>query len=179
LGFAQQGAVENPLLASEVLQEDPLIAVLPEGHRLADQSAISLGELASDPFVGFPRRLAPAYFDELNSLCRQHGFSPRIVQEAKGVDATLGLVAAGLGVALLPGSVTSLRREHVRLVHLAGTSTIVSTYVVWRNDDARPVLRRFVDVAIRHRVTAEHHRDKLVIKSAANGKTAGSVDSSS
>jgi len=166
-GFAQQGATTNPLLASEVLQEDPLIAVVPEGHRLGNRSAIALGDLASDRFVSFPRSLAPAYFDELIGLCRAHGFSPNIVQEAKGVDATLGLVAAGLGVALLPGSVVSLRRDHVRFVMLAGESTVIRTYIVWRRDDDRPVVRRFLEVATGARVQAAAAEPALAVGDSA------------
>lgn len=95
----------------------------------------------------FPRRRAPAYFDEIVAHCREAGFSPRIVQEVVEIDATLGLAAAGLGVALLPASSRSLRREGVRFVPLAERGLTSRTVVIRRKDDDSPALHAFLAVA--------------------------------
>ena len=87
-------------LTSRVISRDPLIAVLPAGHRLADDERIPLAELADDPFV-FPFRDAgPIVHDTIVGYCLAAGFSPRIVQEAQ-VQTIPALVAANLGVSLL------------------------------------------------------------------------------
>lgn len=87
-------------LASRVISRDPLIAVLPAGHRLADDERIPLAGLADDPFVFSFRDAGPIVHDTIVGYCLAAGFSPRIVQEAE-VQTIPALVAANLGVSLL------------------------------------------------------------------------------
>ena len=103
----------SPGLGLEPLLEDPLLAVLPEAHPLAGEEAIDPRRLRDDAFVLFPRVTAPDYYDELIGFCRRHGFSPRVVLEATGNDAQLGLVAAGVGVTLQVAPFANLRRVGV------------------------------------------------------------------
>lgn len=84
------------------LDEQELVATVPIGHRLADRKSIRLAELAQDTFVGMKagyglRRIT-------DELCRAAGFTPTLAFEGEEVDTLRGLVAAGLGVALLPGA---------------------------------------------------------------------------
>jgi DNA-binding transcriptional LysR family regulator len=147
VGFAQRPTVESDLLATEDVQEDPIVAVVHRGDRLAGRDEVALRELRDSPFILFPRGLAAPWFDEIVAACRDAGFSPRVVQEAVGIDVTLGLVAAGLGVALLPASVRTLQREDVVYVALAEPVPAQRTAVVWRRDDPSPVVERFLEVA--------------------------------
>lgn len=147
VGFAQRPTVESELLETEDLQEDPVVAAVPAHDPLAERGEVALGELRERPFILFPRALAPSWFDEIISACRAAGFSPRAVQEAVGIDVTLGLVAAGMGVALLPASVRTLHRQDVVYLALGGPVPAQRTAIVWRRDEDSPVVRRFVEVA--------------------------------
>jgi DNA-binding transcriptional LysR family regulator len=147
VGFAQRPTVESYLLEMEDLQEDPVVAVVHADDALAAEDSVALARLAERPFILFPRALAPAWFDEVVSACHGAGFSPRVVQEAVGIDVTLGLVAAGLGVALLPASVRTLHREDVVYVDLEPPVPAQRTAIVWRRDEPSPVVQRFLDVA--------------------------------
>ena len=93
-------------LRVEPLLEEPMLAALPEGHRLAeaDDPPLPLAVLADEPFVIYRRRSGPGLHDALLAACREAGFTPAIVQEAPRLPATLSLVAAGLGVSLVPAS---------------------------------------------------------------------------
>ncbi|CAM00363.1 DNA-binding transcriptional LysR family regulator [Saccharopolyspora erythraea NRRL 2338] len=93
----------DPALEWVPLRAEPLLAVLHTGHRLAGRAALALSELADDDFVvtrhGYGLR---QIFTELSDRA---GFAPRVAFESEEVDTARGLVAAGLGVALLPPAV--------------------------------------------------------------------------
>ncbi|WP_436737216.1 LysR family transcriptional regulator [Streptomyces sp. BBFR102] len=99
--------VVRPLLA------DRLVGLVPEGHRLADAESAGIGELAADPWIaGCPRCRR-----QLVEVCETEGFTPRIDFATDDYPAVLGLVAAGLGVAVLPAlALESLRPKGVRSI---------------------------------------------------------------
>jgi len=84
--------VVRPLLA------DRLVGLVPEGHRLAGAGSVAIGELAEDPWIaGCPRCRR-----QLVDVCEAAGFTPRIDFATDDYPAVVGLVGAGLGVAVLP-----------------------------------------------------------------------------
>jgi DNA-binding transcriptional LysR family regulator len=129
----------------EAIQEEALAAVLPAEHPLAGQAQLSLGALAAESFILWPRSSSTAVHDDIIAACHRHGFSPRIVIEAAGPTATLGLVAAGLGVSVLVHSYRNLRRVGVTLVPIETLSSTL--YLAWRDDNRSPALADFVETA--------------------------------
>ncbi|MFF2650973.1 LysR family transcriptional regulator [Streptomyces sp. NPDC058045] len=99
--------VARPLLA------DRLVGLVPETHRLAGKESVAIEELSQDPWiVGCPRCRS-----QLIEVCRSAGFAPRIDFATDDYPAVAGLVAAGLGVAVLPGlALQSVRTEGLRTV---------------------------------------------------------------
>lgn len=85
------------------------MAALPEDHPLADQPEIALEALADEPWIFFPRAVASRLHDEIIHACHEAGFTPRIVQEALKLSTISSLVASGLGVPLVPVTLTRLR----------------------------------------------------------------------
>uniref|UniRef100_UPI00118413E4 LysR family transcriptional regulator n=1 Tax=Elioraea rosea TaxID=2492390 RepID=UPI00118413E4 len=113
--FVRSPVAPVPGLRAEALLEEPMVAALPEGHRLAapDEAesavrALPLAALAAEPFLVYRRRTAPGLHDAILAACREAGFSPAIVQEAPRLTATLSLVAAGIGVSIVPASMRRL-----------------------------------------------------------------------
>jgi DNA-binding transcriptional LysR family regulator len=84
------------------LYEQPLVATLPAGHRLADRPGIRLAALAGERFVGMKRGYGLRQITD--ALCATAGFEPELTFEGEEVDTVRGLVAAGLGVAILPAA---------------------------------------------------------------------------
>ncbi|WP_069770790.1 LysR family transcriptional regulator [Streptomyces sp. LUP30] len=82
------------------LLDDPYLAVLPRGHRLAGRRSVRLAELAEEDFVGseWPGPCLDAQLD----ACAAVGFRPRFVVESEDYMTAQGFVAAGLGVSLVP-----------------------------------------------------------------------------
>lgn len=146
VGFVR-APFREPGLTSELVRSEPLVAALPSGHPLAARKVIPLGLLAKEPFVLFPRVRGPAYFDQLMRLCHVAGFTPRIVQEAPQLDI-VSLVAAGLGVSLLPSSVRKIRRAGIALRPIVGGPR-TELLVAWSERSTSAVLREFLEVVRR------------------------------
>ncbi|GAA2590445.1 LysR family transcriptional regulator [Actinomadura fulvescens] len=124
------------------LWRDPLVAALPKGHRLAASSQIAPEDLAQESFAVMPRGRCGEWFEEIIALCRRAGFSPRITHQLSEISDQLGLVAAGLRVALVPRPSRSPLPGEVVYVPLAGTRLEVSRCAAWRSDDSSPVVAR-------------------------------------
>ncbi len=109
LAFIRSGLVDPERVFStiEILQE-PLVAALPILHPATARVAIGLADLAQEPFIMFPRSVGTGLFDIIVGACRDAGFTPRVVQEAPQFASIIGLVSAGLGVALIPSALTQI-----------------------------------------------------------------------
>jgi DNA-binding transcriptional LysR family regulator len=112
------GAEEWDDLVVRPLLTDRLVALVPEGHRLAHTEptgSVAIGELAREPWIaGCPRCRG-----QLVEVCEGAGFTPRIDFATDDYPAVVGLVGAGLGVAVLPQlAVESVRPRGVRTVAL-------------------------------------------------------------
>jgi DNA-binding transcriptional LysR family regulator len=88
-------------LQSELVQQDPIVAILPRNHPAA-AGPVDLRDLANDPFVLSAREVSPAVFDKVIELCSEAGFSPRIASISSVWASVVLMVQAGEGVSLLP-----------------------------------------------------------------------------
>ncbi len=88
-----------------------LVVALPPAHPLAGRSRVSLGDLATEPFVTLPRQTFPSFYDSVIELCQRARFSPRIEIEAEQMPTVLAYTAAGYGVSIVPDSSRSWTRD--------------------------------------------------------------------
>lgn len=142
--------INEPSLESLPILREPLIAALPDKHPLARKAGkLVLEKLKDAPFILFPRPYAPGLYDDVVSCCKAAGFSPRVEQEAIQMQTIVSLVSAELGVALIPASLTNLRRMGVTYKELKAGSPLTEVHLAWRRGDDLPALLVFVDVASR------------------------------
>ena len=127
-----------------LLRTEPLVAVLPGAHPLAGRSAIGLADLADDDFIALPRSRVPRLHDRLLSLCRVAGFNPHLAQEAMQFPTILSLVAANIGVAIVPASVQGFRSAGVVYTPLRDEGAVSSLQLVHRPHEPSPVVARFI-----------------------------------
>ena len=139
--------VEEDLFNFEIIFEEALVVALPEAHELANQSSVSLRSLSNDPFILFPRTLAPGLYDQIISLCQQADFSPIVAQEAIQMQTIVSLVAAEMGVAIVPQSLQHLQRTGVVYKPIQQSTTLVAIAMIWRQNDTSPTVQRFLEVA--------------------------------
>lgn len=100
--------VHDELLSVEPILEEKLVVALPEQHPLAEKPRVAFGDLAAEAFLLPPRQLAPGFYEQLTDLAQQAGFSLRIGPEASQLQTILNLVAAGMGITLVPESVMQM-----------------------------------------------------------------------
>jgi DNA-binding transcriptional LysR family regulator len=129
------------------VSREPLVVALPQTHPLARELEIDLRTLEREPFV-LPRRYnMPGLYGQVTEVCRLAGFTPKAVQKDVWLMQTIvGLVASGIGVALVPASLRNFRRKGVVYKTVRGLSPTVEMGVVWRRSDSSAVLSAFLDV---------------------------------
>lgn len=127
---------------------EPLIAALPQGAmqgKTRHNGALHLRSLNELPLIIFPREIAPALHDAILGCFRDAGLTPYIGQEAIQMQTIVGLVSAGMGMALVPQSVSNLQRPGVEYRSLHGKTPLVETGLAWRRNNNSPVLRAFLE----------------------------------
>ncbi|MEH2438009.1 MAG: LysR family transcriptional regulator [Nostoc sp.] len=138
--------VEENRFSCETIFQESLMVALPEAHLLANQSNVCLTSLANEPFILFPRILAPGLYDLIISLCQQAGFSPKVAQEAIQMQTIVSLVAAEMGVAIVPASLQNLQRIGVIYKTLEEPSQKVAIAIIWRKNETSPTVLRLVEI---------------------------------
>jgi DNA-binding transcriptional LysR family regulator len=134
-----------PDLATRTLAMEPVCAVLPVGHPLADRAELRLADLADEDWVLTPRESWPPWHEKYDRDFAAAGFTPRVVQRAGGVANLLGLVAAGVGVTRLARSANSIRRSGVVFVPLADEQA--ETVIAWVPERDGAVRRKLLETA--------------------------------
>ena len=124
------------------LLREPLVAALPARRRWPRH--LSLAALADEPFILFPRKAGPGLYDLIVGYCRAAGYAPRVAQEAVQTPTIISLVAAGMGVALVPASLRHMRRTGVVYRAMAEKSPLMEVGLAWREGDEEPAVTALV-----------------------------------
>ena len=132
-------------LRIDVIDREPLVLALPSGHRLAGRQRVELSEVAGDPFVVQPHELAATLYDRLMRLAAKAGFHPVIRQHAQQINGLLALVAAGIGMALVPASMQVVKLAGVSYVPLGDPDAYLLLAVASQVDSTSPVVQQFLE----------------------------------
>ncbi|MEC5343135.1 LysR substrate-binding domain-containing protein [Brenneria populi] len=133
-------------LALRTLLSSRLVAALPRDHALAEAAALTIGALANEPWVMFPQSEGPGLYRTIHTACERAGFAPRIAQQAVQMETIVGLVAAGLGVALVPEFMQGCGWDNVAFRPLTGQGAPLAYEVAfaWRKQNDAPELAAFI-----------------------------------
>jgi DNA-binding transcriptional LysR family regulator len=137
----------RPELKIETVVEEPVVAALPDAHPLATHPLLTLADLEGEPLVLLTRAGAPGLREALAPAIDRLGGEERIVQEVTETQTVVGLVAAGVGVSLVPESMRALERAGVTYRPLDGEAPKVRLTMAWRAADDSAVLNRFLEMA--------------------------------
>lgn len=143
--------VGERMLALQTVAHESLVVALPESHPLAQSERVLLAALANEPLILYPRADGPGVHDAIVSQCLQAGFTPRIVQEAAEMTTIAGLVAGGIGIALVLASTDHLHSWGVAYRPVDGDIPSWELALAWRQDDTSAVVRAFLSTA--HKLT--------------------------
>ena len=153
VAFMRSKPNDDEGLAVEILLTEPMVVALPRGHALAKRGAaspIAMRDLKDDAFVVFARQQGPAFYDSTVAACQRAGFSPNITQEAPRVTTALALVAAGMGLCVVPASVQGIALDGVVFCAIderAGLKAVLA--LGWRRSDASAALRNYLELVRR------------------------------
>jgi DNA-binding transcriptional LysR family regulator len=126
--------------------KEPLIAVLRADHRLAALDPVPLAELRDEPFVFYPADYGTSTLEQVSALCAAAGFQPKVAQEAREAFTIIGLIAAGLGVSILPAQLRQVAVEGVVYRSLDTADAYTTLLLAHRRGERSPLVRAFTDL---------------------------------
>lgn len=130
-------AIEGDDIDCQIVFYDPILLAVPEGHRLAAQSSVSLAELRDECFVGVRRGFGTR--DVVDSVCISVGFIPKYVYEGNEPARLSALVEAGIGIAFIPSTARN-SRERIRYLQIKDQELVREIALLWHK-------RRFISRA--------------------------------
>lgn len=122
---------------------DPFVLAVPAKHPLAARTRVRLKAIADEPFVMFSREGAVLLHERIHAMFEQAGVRPQVAQVATQIHTVIGLVGAGLGVAVVPASGRHLHPRQVRFVEIADKAEPVHVALAWRRGQETPVIQSF------------------------------------
>jgi LysR family transcriptional regulator, benzoate and cis,cis-muconate-responsive activator of ben and cat genes len=150
-GTLDAGFVRMPLketgLHITLISREPFAIVLPREHPLARKADLRVGDLMNEPFVAYGERWAPSFYQRWTALCRNAGFTPKITQETGEMETAIALVAAGLGVAILPEGITRRHRGVIFIRSLKNEQIRSEIGIAIPSARQTPLLKRLVVIA--------------------------------
>jgi DNA-binding transcriptional LysR family regulator len=144
-GFVNFMPKTDPELDQLLVAINNVELAAPKRHPLTKLKRLRLRDLTDAPFVWFPRRDSPAFYDDLMHECYRGGLkSPRIVQEGLNEATILSLVSTGLGVGWVLGTARWRCPETVVILSVVDLNMPLTLALAWRRDNASPLLANFI-----------------------------------
>ncbi|WP_205346997.1 LysR family transcriptional regulator [Pseudonocardia broussonetiae] len=139
--------LREPDLAQRRISSEDLVLALPVGHPAAERETVSLADVAGEPFVLPEQHDVPGLHSAVSALFADAGVAPRVAQRGVWlVQTVLGLVAAGVGLAIVPSSVAAPGHRGVVVRPVREAAHPVEVAAVWRPDDPSAALARLLDL---------------------------------
>jgi DNA-binding transcriptional LysR family regulator len=138
------GVVVPPGILLKEWYRAALVVAVPEGHLLTHQSAIRVQDLRDQPLITYPRASGIGLYWHVMDLCGRAGFRPRVVQEVQEPTTIVGLVAAGIGVAIVPADTRFIQLAGVTYMPLRDSRAVSTLYLAYRKNDNNPHLAALV-----------------------------------
>lgn len=132
-------------LTRRVLREEKLAIAAPHGHRLGRmKSRLMLRHVVDIPLILYPNAPRPSYADQVLSFYRKSGLEPKVAIEVRELQTALGLVAAGVGISVVPSSVRRLGRDDVDYIPLEEPDIASPIIVSHRPNDGSELLAKML-----------------------------------
>ncbi|KAA6465394.1 LysR family transcriptional regulator [Acidobacteria bacterium AB60] len=150
LGFVAKEEVQSiNELAFAIISDVPLQLAVPSDHRFVRESRVRASELSKESFIMFTRSSAPATRDMLLRTLRSAGIEPSIVKQCDRAQMILDFVAAGIGIAILPGNFRRYRAQ-VTWRAMIPSPPAIELCMAWRATDQSAPLRALRSLTLAH-----------------------------
>lgn len=139
--------IESTELSARVISREPLGVILPSGHPLAELRMLRLADLAGEAFVALPEHQGSTTRETMVQACVAAGFRPRVVQEVIDPFLVMSLVAAGMGVSLVPSSLEQIVPPGAMFRPLSGDVPVLEAGIAWNPERASRAVRVILELA--------------------------------
>lgn len=139
--------IDAPSLATRRIAIERLGVTLPADHPLAGQASVEMAELAGDPFITMPAAQGSTLREVTFAACAAAGFRPRIAQEVSDPYTALSLVAGGVGISLMPGSIEGIMPAGIVFLPLQGDDVLLFSGLAWNPGSMSPAVRAAIQLA--------------------------------
>jgi DNA-binding transcriptional LysR family regulator len=136
--------IRAPGIRFEPVFEERLVVALPSGHVLERLDRVSLEAIADLPLIFFTRQLIPGFHAQIVELFQRVGAFPKVAQHAVHLQTIVGLVASGVGIAILPSSAERISREGVVYRALDVPDATSWMGLAWVEGDESKLVKNFV-----------------------------------
>jgi DNA-binding transcriptional LysR family regulator len=138
--------VDDKAFQTRLLLRDPLVVAAPKGHPLTKLRTVGLRDIEPYQLVMFPRSSGFGFFAHIVAIGKKAGVVPTVAQEVAPMESVIGLVAAGVGIAIVPSVAKRLLIAGVEYRSLRESYAVMEFAMAWRKDNTSPVVRAFVDL---------------------------------
>ncbi len=143
LGFVRMASVPDDLEIKAVLR-DSFSMVVPKDHPIDTSDFESVAQFMDDSFILFSSDYSSHYFEQIMSICRDSGFSPKIRHKSVHALTIFRLVENGLGVAIVPTSLKEGYDLGVRFMEIPDIPQFTELSVIWKSANRNPALNRIL-----------------------------------
>jgi len=133
-------------LKTHTISVEQWVLALPQAHPLVKSKRVKLGDLKREPFVWFPRSVAPPLHDRVLAACHTAGLTLNIAQEVSNPTTMLSLVAGGIGVTFTITSAQKTKPDSVVLRKVDDLRLTAELSAIWRGDNNVPALQKFIEI---------------------------------
>jgi len=146
--FLRPGASGIDTFQLRLLSEEPMVVALPATHPAAQLMEVDLADLSNEPLLLFPRAVGPTLYDTIVGAFRAIGVEPRPGQTAPQIASVVNLVAASMGISIVPASMSQLAVSGVVYRAISGNAPIARVALATRRGDTGTTVRNFIDRAL-------------------------------
>ncbi|MES2420061.1 MAG: LysR family transcriptional regulator [Pseudomonadota bacterium] len=146
--FLRPGSAGLDAFQLRPLSEEAMVLALPASHPAVGSDEIDLADVANDPLLLFPRDVGPTLYDTIVDAFRTAGLEPQLGQTAPQIASVVNLVAAALGISMVPASMSQLAVAGVVYRPIKGKAPIARIALAIRRGETGAIVRNFVARAI-------------------------------
>ncbi|MCM4151065.1 LysR family transcriptional regulator [Arenibacter sp. N53] len=145
IGFMRSNIVSPDLRIKSVYKEN-FSLVLPEDHFITKDNFKHMGQLSEESFILFPNENSPMYFQQIQNLCADQGFSPRISHKSIHGPTIFKLVENGMGISIVPNSLRDEHNYKIKFLELDKVPHRTELFAAWKKNNTNPALHYFLEL---------------------------------
>ena len=145
IGFTRSfDLMNNPDIAIKKINTDRTSIVLRKDHPLCKENKVDLSTLTRESFIILSQKAAPGWFNKVIEICSCRGLTPKIIASPPQMDSVFALVAAGMGVSIVPSSDKTHDIPCLHFIDLEGDDTQLDVVVAWNNSNDNSCVPLFI-----------------------------------